>query len=108
MSTGSEEQLTSYTRQVRHYSQYLDEQPNYLNCGIYADEGISGTGVGRRQGFLRMMEDCREGKLDLIITKSVSRFGRNTVDCLVSVRELKALGIDVYFENINTCTQNSP
>ena len=106
MSTGSEEQLTSYTRQVRHYSQYLDEQPNYLNCGIYADEGISGTGVGRRQGFLRMMEDCREGKLDLIITKSVSRFGRNTVDCLVSVRELKALGIDVYFEkeNIHTLT----
>ncbi len=92
VSTGSEEQLTSYTRQVRHYSQYLDEQPDYVNCGIYADEGISGTGIGKRQGFLRMMDDCREGKLDLIITKSVSRFGRNTVDYLVSVRELKALG----------------
>ena len=106
MSTGSEEQLTSYTRQVRHYSQYLDEQPEYVNCGIYADEGISGTGIGKRQGFLRMMDDCREGKLDLIITKSVSRFGRNTVDCLVGVRELKALGVDVYFEkeNIHTLT----
>ena len=106
MSTGSDEQLTSYLRQVRHYSQYLDEEPDYINCGIYADEGISGTGIDKRQGFLRMMEDCREGKLDLIITKSVSRFGRNTVDCLVSVRELKALGIDVFFEkeNIHTLT----
>ena len=101
MSTGSEEQLTSYTRQVRHYSRYLDEQPEYVNCGVYADEGISGTGIGRRRGFLRMMDDCREGKLDLIITKSVSRFGRNTVDCLVSVRELKALGVDVFFEKEN-------
>ena len=106
VSTGSEEQLTSYLRQVRHYSQYLDEEPDYINCGIYADEGISGTGIDKRQGFLRMMEDCREGKLDLVITKSVSRFGRNTVDCLVSVRELKALGIDVFFEkeNIHTLT----
>ena len=104
MSTGSDEQLTSYLRQVQHYSQYLEEQPDYINCGIYADEGISGTGIGKRQGFLRMMDDCREGKLDLVITKSVSRFGRNTVDCLVSVRELKALGIDVYFEKENIHT----
>lgn len=106
VSTGSKEQLTSYLRQVRHYSQYLDEQPNYINSGIYADEGISGTGIGKRQGFLKMMDDCREGKLDLIITKSVSRFGRNTVDCLVSTRELKTLGIDVFFEkeNIHTLT----
>jgi len=104
VSTGSDEQLTSYLRQVRHYSQYLDEQSDYVNCGIYADEGISGTGIGKRQGFLRMMDDCREGKLDLVITKSVSRFGRNTVDCLVSVRELKALGVDVFFEKENIHT----
>ena len=106
MSTGSEEQLISYQRQVNHYSQYLDEREDCINCGIYTDEGISGTGTIKREGFLRMMEDCRAGKLDQIITKSVSRFGRNTLDCLVNVRELKALGVDVYFEkeNIHTLT----
>lgn len=106
MSTGSEEQLTSYQRQVKHYSQYLGEQEDCINCGVYTDEGISGTGTIKREGFLQMMVDCRAGKLDQIITKSVSRFGRNTLDCLVNVRELKALGIDVYFEkeNIHTLT----
>ena len=101
VSSESDEQLTSYLQQVRHYTQHLDEQEEYINCGIYADEGITGTSIRKRQGFQQMMQDCREGKLDLIITKSVSRFGRNTLDCLVSVRELQALGVDVYFEKEN-------
>jgi len=101
VSSESDEQLNSYLQQVRYYTQYLDEQEEYINCGIYADEGITGTSIRKRQGFQQMMQDCREGKLDLLITKSVSRFGRNTVDCLVSVRELRALGIDVLFEKEN-------
>lgn len=101
VSSDSEEQLTSYLQQVRYYTQYLDTQEEYVNCGIYTDEGITGTSIKKRTGFQQMMQACRDGKLDLIITKSVSRFGRNTVDCLVSVRELQALGVDVFFEKEN-------
>ena len=101
VSSDSEEQLTSYLQQVRYYTQYLDTQEEYVNCGIYTDEGITGTSIKKRTGFQQMMQACRDGKLDLIITKSVSRFGRNTVDCLVSVRELQALGVDVLFEKEN-------
>ena len=101
VSSESDEQLNSYLQQVRYYTKYLDEQEEYINCGIYADEGITGTSIKKRSGFQQMMQACREGKLDLLITKSVSRFGRNTVDCLVSVRELRALGIDVLFEKEN-------
>lgn len=101
VSSDSEEQLTSYLQQVRYYTQYLDTQEDYVNCGIYTDEGITGTSIKKRTGFQQMMQACRDGKLDLIITKSVSRFGRNTVDCLVSVRELQALGVDVLFEKEN-------
>ena len=89
VSTGSEEQKTSYVAQIDHYTRFLSDHSEYMNCGIYADEGISGTSIKRRPAFQRMMNDCREGKLDLIITKSVSRFGRNTLDCLVCIRELK-------------------
>lgn len=98
VSSDSEEQLTSYLQQVRYYTQYLDTQEEYVNCGIYTDEGVTGTSIKKRTGFQQMMQACRDGKLDLIITKSVSRFGRNTVDCLESVRELRALGVDVHFE----------
>lgn len=98
VSSDSDEQLTSYLQQVRYYTQYLDEREDYINCGIYTDEGITGTSTRKRAGFQQMMQACREGKIDLIITKSVSRFGRNTVDCLKSVRELQALGVDVLFE----------
>ena len=101
VSSDSEEQLTSYLQQVRYYTQYLDTQEKYVNCGIYTDEGITGTSIKKRTGFQQMMQACRDGKLDLIITQSVSRLGRNTVDCLVSVRELQALGVDVFFEKEN-------
>lgn len=75
--------------------------------GIYADEGISGTDIRKRDSFNRMMQDARYGKLDMIITKSLSRFGRNTLDCLNSIRELKALGVDVYFEKENIHTMKN-
>ena len=73
-------------------------------AGIYADEGISATNTKKRENFNRMIRDCRDGKIDMIITKSISRFARNTLDCLNFVRELKELGVGVIFENINTDT----
>lgn len=74
---------------------------------MYADEGISGTDIKKRKEFKRLMNDAREKKIDMIITKSLSRFGRNTVDCLNSIRELKALGVDVFFEKENIHTISS-
>ncbi|MCI6037493.1 MAG: recombinase family protein [Clostridiales bacterium] len=82
------------------------EDKNAELVDIYADRGISGTSTRNRLNFLRLMDDCRAGKVDAIITKSVSRFGRNTVDTLVFTRELRSLGVDVYFEkeNLHTCS----
>ena len=98
VSSDKDEQLNSLSAQKEYYEKALTEDANYDFVGIYADEGISGTQVNKREGFLQMMEDCRSGKIDGIITKSVSRFGRNTVDTLVYTRELRSLGIDVFFE----------
>ena len=104
VSTDTEEQEGSYEAQCQHYTSYIRGNPNWLFAGIYADQGISGTQMKHREDFLRMMADCEAGKINLILTKSISRFSRNTVDCLQSVRKLKELGIAVYFEkeNINT------
>jgi len=106
VSSDSEEQLHSLKAQVDYYKQHISANPDYEYAGIYADEGISGTGTVRREAFNRLMAHCRAGLIDLVITKSVSRFGRNTVDTLTAIRELKALGVDVYFEkeNIHTLT----
>ncbi len=98
VSSDKDEQLNSLSAQKEYYEKALTEDADYEFVGIYADEGISGTQVDKREGFLQMMEDCRSGKIDGIITKSVSRFGRNTVDTLVYTRELRSLGIDVFFE----------
>jgi len=98
VSTGSEEQMSSCNAQVMYYEKYIKENSDYIFAGIYADEGVSGTSVKKRDAFQRLMQDSRDGKVDMIITKSVSRFGRNTLDCLNSIRELKALGVDVFFE----------
>jgi len=89
---------------VRYYTEVITRNPEYELVDIYADEGISGTNTKKRDDFNRMLADCREGKIDLIITKSISRFARNTLDCLNYVRELKDLGIGIIFEkeNINT------
>ena len=101
MSTDQEEQLLSYENQVNYYTNYISENPLYEYAGTYADEGISGTNTKKRDEFNRMIADCRSGKIDMIITKSISRFARNTLDCLNYVRELKDLGIGIIFEKEN-------
>lgn len=104
VSTDQEEQLSSYENQVRYYTEVITRNPEYELVDIYADEGISGTNTKKREEFNRMIADCRAGKIDMIITKSISRFARNTLDCLNYVRELKDLNIGITFEkeNINT------
>ena len=104
VSTDQEDQLHSFTAQVDYYTRYISEHENYELVDIYADEGISGTNTKKRREFNRMIEDCKAGKIDLIITKSISRFARNTQDCLMYSRMLKNLGIGIIFEkeNINT------
>ena len=101
VSTDQEEQLLSYENQVNYYTNYISENPLYKYAGTYADEGISGTNTKKRDEFNRMIADCRAGKIDMIITKSISRFARNTLNCLNYVRELKDLGIGIIFEKEN-------
>ena len=98
VSSNSEDQLHSFAAQVKHYTEYVAEHPEYELVDIYADEGITGTSVERREDFQRMMRDCRKGKIDRILVKSISRFARNTKDCLAAIRELKELGVSVLFE----------
>ena len=107
MSTDQEEQLSSYENQVRYYTELIGSKPEYELADIYADEGISGTNTKKRDDFNRMIADCRAGKIDMIITKSISRFARNTLDCLNYVRELKELGIGIVFEKENIDTMDS-
>jgi len=104
VSTDSEEQETSYEAQCRHYTEYIEKNSDWELAGIYADEGISGTRAEKRPEFLKMIEACEAGQIDFIITKSISRWARNTLDSLNYIRKLKALGIAVLFEkeNINT------
>lgn len=109
VSTDQEEQLTSYEAQVAYYTDKIMTNPEWIMAGIFADEGITGTSAKKRPEFLRMIRLCKRGKIDLILTKSISRFARNTVDCLNYIRELKELGIPVIFEkeNINTMKADS-
>lgn len=98
VSTDSEDQLESYKAQVAYYTDAIAKNPRWRFVEIYADEGITGTIAKKRDNFMRMIRDCEKGKIDLILTKSVARFARNTVDSLKYVRKLKALGVGVYFE----------
>lgn len=82
VSTDSDEQATSYEAQVEHYTNYIKSKPDWEFAGIYADDGISGTNTRKREEFNKMIEDCMSGKIDMVITKSISRFARNTLDCL--------------------------
>lgn len=107
VSTDSEEQLTSYEAQVSYYTQYIKSRPDWEFVKVYTDEGISATSTKHRDGFNSMIADALDGKIDLIITKSVSRFARNTVDSLTTVRKLKEKGIEVYFEKENIYTLDS-
>lgn len=104
VSTDSEEQLNSYHSQITYYTTIINENPHWKLAGIFPDEGLTGTSTKKRKQFNLMMQKCRRGGIDLIITKSVSRFARNTVDCLNHVRKLKEMGVGVVFqkEGVNT------
>lgn len=101
VSTDDEEQATSYETQVKHYTEFIQKKPEWEYVKVYADDGISGTSTKRREGFNEMIKDALDGKIDLIITKSISRFARNTLDTISYTRKLKAKGIEVYFEKEN-------
>ena len=109
VSTEQEEQQNSYQVQISYYTDLINKKKEWTLAGIFADEGISGTQTKKRTEFNRMIRMCKNKKIDLVITKSISRFARNTVDCLEYVRQLKDLGIGVIFEkeNINTLTMTS-
>ena len=104
VSTGSDEQLESLETQKSHYEEYISSNPEWEYAGLYYDEGITGRRKDLRPALMQMMQDCEAGKIDVILTKSLSRFARNTMDCLELVRRLQELGITVYFEkeNLNT------
>ena len=109
VSTAQEEQLNSYQVQIDYYTELINKKKEWKLAGIFADEGISGTQTKKRTEFNRMIRMCKQKKIDLILCKSISRFARNTVDCLEYVRQLKDLGIGVLFEkeNINTLKMTS-
>lgn len=104
VSTDSDEQASSYEVQIEHYTEFIKKNPEWAFAGIFADDGISGTNTKRRDEFNRMIEECMAGNIDMVITKSISRFTRNTLDCLQYIRKLKEKNISVYFEkeNINS------
>lgn len=109
VSTDSDEQLLSLETQKAHYENYIKENPLWTFAGLYYDEGISGTKVSKRESLLRLLDDCEKGKIDRVITKSISRFARNTTDCLEMVRRLTKLNISIFFEkeNIDTAHMSS-
>lgn len=107
VSTDSDEQFTSNEAQVDYYTSFIKENPDWEFVGIYTDEGISGTNTKHREGFNRMIQDALDGKIDLIVTKSVSRFARNTVDSLTTIRKLKEAGCECMFQKENIMTFDS-
>lgn len=107
VSTDSEEQLTSYEAQVDYYTRFIQQRVDWEYVGVYTDEGISATNTKNRDGFNQMIADALDGQIDLIVTKSVSRFARNTVDSLTTVRKLKEKGVEVWFEKENIYTLDS-
>ena len=107
VSTDSDEQFTSYEAQVDYYTNYIKARNDWQFAGVYTDEGITGTNTKKREGFKRMVKDALDGKIDLIVTKSVSRFARNTVDSLTTIRKLKEHGTECFFEKENIWTFDS-
>ena len=99
VSSNSEDQAHSFAAQNAYFSKLIAGNPNWELADIYADKGITGTSIDKREDFLRMMEDCRKGRVDRILVKSISRFGRNTKESLEAVRELAGLGVSVLFED---------
>lgn len=108
VSMDSERLMHSLSAQVSYYSEYIQKNPHWIYAGVYVDEGITGTLTDKRDEFKRMIADCEAGKIDIILVKSISRFARNTVDLLKTVRHLKELGIEVRFEkeNINSMSND--
>ncbi len=100
VSSGKDAMLHSLSAQVSYYNDLIQHHPGWIFCGVYADEALTGTKADR-ENFAKLMEDCKAGKVDMVITKSISRFARNTVDLLETVRMLKDIGVDVYFEEQN-------
>ena len=98
VSSDSDDQLYSFTAQVSYYTELIKGNEEWEFVDIYADEGITGLRMDKRDDFLRMIRDCRKGKIDRILTKSISRFSRNTRECLQIIRELKSIGVTIYFE----------
>lgn len=107
VSTDMEDQQTSYAAQCDYYTQYIQSRDDWEFAGLYSDEGITATNTLKRDGFNKMIEDALAGRIDLIITKSVSRFARNTVDSLSTIRKLKDNGCECYFEKENIWTFDS-
>ncbi|EAE2458035.1 recombinase family protein [Enterococcus faecalis] len=107
VSTDTDEQATSYEAQVEHYTAFINKNSEWDLAGIYADDGISGTNTKKREAFNRLIDDCMDGKIDMVITKSISRFARNTLDCLKYIRQLKDKHIPVFFEKENINTMDS-
>lgn len=108
VSSDSADQLNSFMAQLKYYENFLADSETETLVNVYADEGVTGTREDKREDFQQMMSDCRKGKIDRIYTKSISRFARNTKDCLKNIRELKSLGITVFFEKENIDTANMP
>lgn len=108
VSTDDEEQLTSYEAQKTYYTDKIMQNKDWTMAGIFADEGITGTSARKRPEFLRMIRLCRQKKIDIVLTKSISRFARNTVDCLNYIRALKELHIAIIFEKKDFDTAKSP
>ena len=98
VSSDSEDQRHSFAAQVKYYTEYASAHPEYILADIYADEGVTGTCMNKRDDFRRLIRDCKKGKIDRVITKSVSRFARNTAELLTAVRALKEFGVSIYFE----------
>lgn len=107
VSTGTEEQFISLKAQKMHYESYIKWNHDWEFCGLYYDEGITGTKKEKRTELLLLISDCENGKIDFIVTKSISRFARNTLDCLKYIRELKSKNIPVFFEKENINTMDS-
>ena len=107
VSTDHIDQQTSYAAQVDYYTRLIAEHTEWEFVRVYSDSGLSGCNSSNRDGFMQMISDCENGLVDLILTKSLSRFARNTVDSLTTIRKLKALGIGIYFEKENIFTLDS-
>ena len=104
VSSDSSDQLNSFMAQTRYYTDLISSNGSWTMADIYADEGISGTSIEKRPEFQRLLADCRRGRVDRILVKSISRFARNTKECLKTIRSLKAIGVGVCFEEQNIDT----